>query len=319
MTDLRLQVINASFHAPLGAPLGAANATVGCEEAPPCCRKNATCSPACSPQGPCVRTRGFASGTEVLVNYTSGATCVRWGNGLTVSTPGRDKEDGCAAAVALTPIPNVTSSFCDDSVDYQVEASGASAGSNFSYRVCMDVASASSSMDCTQGVPCPGGPDLAHSVFTNGTLYSVDHSGKCVATACPSCAPPLGMPFSFLLIDGANGDTSRGVAKYVGTAEIDGANMDHFSHDRGAVQKGAGVMNWYLVGNSLMRNSYVQASGASGNRDFSGKLKVGGTRVEPAPASSFDIPKGCSPADPADTAVLFKSVDSAFGDNFLGN
>jgi len=92
-------VINASFHAPLGAPLGAANATVGCEEPPPCCRKNeSSCSPACSPQGPCVRTRGFASGTRVLVNYTSGATCVRWGNGLTVSTPGRHKEDGCAAS-----------------------------------------------------------------------------------------------------------------------------------------------------------------------------------------------------------------------------
>jgi hypothetical protein len=131
------------------------------------------------------------------------------------------------------------------------------------------------------------------------------------------------MPFSFLLIDGADGDTSRGVAKYVGTAEIDGSNMDHFSHDRGAVQKGAGVMNWYLVGNSLMRNSYVQASGsmagASGNRDFSGKLKAGGTRVEPASASSFDIPKGCTPADPTDSNALFKSMGSEFGDDFLGN
>lgn len=88
--------INASFHAPLGPPLGPPTGTDGCEVAPPCCHKNSTCSPTCTPQGPCVRTRSFGTGTRVMVNYSSGATCVRWSNGLNVSTAGRDKEDGCA-------------------------------------------------------------------------------------------------------------------------------------------------------------------------------------------------------------------------------
>ena len=93
----------------------------------------------------------------------------------------------------------------------------------------MDVAEAANRMECTAGEKCPGGPDLALSVFTNGTLYSVDHSGVCTAKPCPQCAPPA-LPFSFLLIDGADGDTSRGVATYQGKTEIDGEMMDHFSH-----------------------------------------------------------------------------------------
>jgi hypothetical protein len=127
------------------------------------------------------------------------------------------------------PIPNVTGSFCDDNVDFQLDASGQPLGSNFTYRLCMDVAEAANRMECTAGEKCPGGPDLALSVFTNGTLYSVDHSGVCTAKPCPQCAPPA-LPFSFLLIDGADGDTSRGVATYQGKTEIDGEMMDHFSH-----------------------------------------------------------------------------------------
>ena len=51
-------------------------------------------------------------------------------------------------------------------------------------------------------------------------------------------------------------------------------------------------MNWYLDGNDLLRNTYVEPAGApnaggSGNRDFSKN------RVTPAPASSFEVPKGC--------------------------
>jgi hypothetical protein len=137
---------------------------------------------------------------------------------------------GVTASTDPHPIPNVTSSFCDDNVDFKTDKSGASIGTNFSYRTCMDVAKASNRMECTAGVACPGGPDLAFSVFTNGVQYSVDHSGNCVAKPCPSCAPPYGMPFSFLLIDGADGDTSRGVAKYVDTVEIDGSMTDHFQH-----------------------------------------------------------------------------------------
>ena len=53
----------------------------------------------------------------------------------------------CAMAMAVATtsgkqIPNVTQSFCDDNVDFQLDASGASSGTNFSYRVCMDVAKA---------------------------------------------------------------------------------------------------------------------------------------------------------------------------------
>ena len=118
----------------------------------------------------------------------------------------------------------------------------------------MDVDAAASRMECTKGMPCPvrpprlsmpslyranthrclqtvgltlrrvtilcfqGGPDLDHSVFSGSVLYDVDFAGACVAKPCPACAPPNGMPFSFLIIDGANGDTSRGVATYNGTA-----------------------------------------------------------------------------------------------------
>ena len=68
-----------------------------------------------------------------------------------------------------------------------------------------------------------------------GVMYSVTHDGNCTARACPSCAPPQGMPFSFLLIDGAGGDTTRGVATYQGKANVDGQQMDHWAHDRGTV------------------------------------------------------------------------------------
>ena len=46
-----------------------------------------------------VRSRAFASGTKAFANYTSGATCMIWANGVNVSTLGRDKEvDGCESA-----------------------------------------------------------------------------------------------------------------------------------------------------------------------------------------------------------------------------
>ena len=239
----------------------------------------------------------------------------------------------CAMAMAVATtsgkqIPNVTQSFCDDNVDFQLDASGASSGTNFSYRVCMDVAKAASRMECTQGVPCPGGPDLALSVFRDGIQYSVTHDGNCTATACPGCAPPAGMPFSFLLIDGANGDSSRGVATYQGTAQIDGQTVDHFMHDRGEVAQGFGKMHWYLAQQGypkgyqcLLRTSYVQPAtgpnpGASGNRDFSGKQKPDGTgtRVVPAPASSFDVPKAC--AKPTTSHATGALPRGAFGDDF---
>ena len=33
---------------------------------------------------------------QAWVNYTSGATCMMWSDGVNTSTPGRTKEDGCA-------------------------------------------------------------------------------------------------------------------------------------------------------------------------------------------------------------------------------
>ena len=185
----------------------------------------------------------------------------------------------------------------------------------------MDVSGAKSRMECpktTTGVLCPGGPDMALSVFTDGTMYTVDHNGTCVAKPCPSCGDPRGLPFSFLIIDGANGDASRGTATFQGQVEVDGTMMDHFSHDRGTIKPGFGVMNWYLVGNDLMRNSYVedksspQNPGGSGSRDFSGAQKLGGkgTRVEPAPKSSFAMPEGCK------KPLATYAWESAFGDYY---
>ena len=217
-----------------------------------------------------------------------------------------------AAAGVSKPIPNVTNSFCDDSVDFIMSSTGTPVGSNFSYRLCMSVPGASSRLECTKGIPCPDGPELAVSVFTGGILYSVSHNGTCVAKSCPSCAPPNGMPFSFLLIDGADGDTSRGVAKYQGQTSIDGEMMDHFSHDRGQVAKGLGVMNWYLVGNDLLRTAYVPPSGNVGARDFSGRLSKGGKRVSPAPSSSFDVPKECK----HQTLGEFAPRKDNFGDHY---
>ena len=81
-------------------------------------------------------------------------------------------------------------------------------------------------------------------MFTDGVMYTVNHDGSCVSKACPSCAAPTALPFSFLLIDGADGDTSRGVATYNGTAQIDGQTVDRFTHDRSKVAAGFGVMNW---------------------------------------------------------------------------
>lgn len=239
----------------------------------------------------------------------------------------------CATALAAAsskPIPNVTQSFCDNNVDFSLDASGAPVGANFSYRLCMDVGKAASRMECTQGVPCPGGPDLALTVFTDGIQYSVTHDGNCTAKACPGCAPPAGMPFSFLLIDGADGDTSRGVAAYQGTTQMDGQTVDHFMHDRGQVAAGFGKMHWYLAqrgypdgSQCLLRTSYVQPAsgpspGASGNRDFSGTQKPDGTgtRVAPAPASSFDVPPGCSKPPMNALQLSGASPRAAFGDGF---
>jgi hypothetical protein len=104
--------IQHAFSAPLGAPLGPANSSKWCALAPPCCKKNISCSWACSkPSGAtCVRSRTFSSGTRAWVNYTSGATCMTWADGVNTSTPGRNKEDGCfQAAAAATAAAAVSS------------------------------------------------------------------------------------------------------------------------------------------------------------------------------------------------------------------
>ena len=90
--------IQHAFSAPLGEPLHPVNSSKWCADAPSCCKKNATCSWKCTkpPGAYCVRSRTFASGTKAWVNYTSGATCMMWSDGVNTSTPGRAKEDGCA-------------------------------------------------------------------------------------------------------------------------------------------------------------------------------------------------------------------------------
>jgi hypothetical protein len=94
--------IQHAFKAPLGEPLHVANSSKWCVNPPPCCKKNVSCSWACTrPLGAyCVRSREFASGTKAWVNYTSGATCMLWSDGVNISTPGNHKEDGCASAAA---------------------------------------------------------------------------------------------------------------------------------------------------------------------------------------------------------------------------
>ena len=98
-TDARVQH---AFGAPLGAPLAPANESRWCAPAPPCCKTDVTCSAACAPPpgAACVRARAFASGTRAWANYSSGATCMLWADGVNASTPGRDHSDGCAAAAA---------------------------------------------------------------------------------------------------------------------------------------------------------------------------------------------------------------------------
>ena len=82
-------VVAHSFSAPLGEPVGPADSSPGCPKGK---------SPA--PKGSvCVRTRRFATGTKVLVNYTAGTSCLVWSDGKNMSTS-RDREgpDGCALA-----------------------------------------------------------------------------------------------------------------------------------------------------------------------------------------------------------------------------
>lgn len=96
-----------AFSAPLGPPVGPANATPGCKPKPTCCKRKPSCSPECSmPGSPCVRTRVFASGTKAFVNYSGGQTCMIWSDGKNTSTPsqthgrGQKPVDGCASAAS---------------------------------------------------------------------------------------------------------------------------------------------------------------------------------------------------------------------------
>ena len=78
-----------SFAAPLGAPLGPANASAGCPQGRKPAAKGSVC----------VRTRTFESGTKVLINATSGSSCVAWSDGQNMSIS-RDPEgpDACVMA-----------------------------------------------------------------------------------------------------------------------------------------------------------------------------------------------------------------------------
>merc|ERR1711907_39163 len=208
------------------------------------------------------------------------------------------------------PIPKVNSSFCDNNIDFRTDSSGGSIGANFSYRLCMDVAGASSRLECLgPDVPCPAGPETHLSIFTQGNMYTIDYTGNCTVKLCPGCAPPTGLPFSFLLIDGADGDKSRGVASYKGQVQMDGMQLDHFAHDRGEVVKGMGVMNWYLHGNDLMRTAYVFKN-TTGNRDLSQH------RVQPAPAASFTVPTACASTYTSHHVSNKQAHGNIYGDSF---
>jgi hypothetical protein len=180
-------------------------------------------------------------------------------------------------------------------LDYQTDASGAMQPNPFNYTLCIDVTRKSNSMTCSKGVACPGGADVAHSVYTGGITYTVDFEGKCTKKPCTpasACAPPDAIPFSFILLD----DDARGIAEKVGTATIDGVLTDHYTHQRGP----GALMNWYLRNVTggpggpmqLVRNNYSHSTPSPGNgvRDFYRNW------VTPAPASALAIPKGCSNA-----------------------
>ena len=66
-------------------------------------------------------------------------------------------------------------------------------------------------------------------------LFKVLRDGSCVAASCPSCAPPYGLPFDLIRIDGANGDTTQGVATLQGFSRVRGREVQHWAHDRGQV------------------------------------------------------------------------------------
>lgn len=94
--------IQHAFSAPLGDPLGPANSSEWCATTPSCCKKDPNCSPKCVPPpgASCVRSRVFSTGTKAWVNYSSGATCMIWSDGVNTSTPGTHKEDGCTSAAS---------------------------------------------------------------------------------------------------------------------------------------------------------------------------------------------------------------------------
>ena len=222
------------------------------------------------------------------------------------------------AQIPIQPV-KIISTFCDNQQDFQTDESGKQVGKLMNYTLCMDVSQKSFLMECSQGMPCPAGPDMAKTVYTGGTSYIVDFEGKCTSHKCanlPNCDPPDGMPFSFLLLD----DDSRGVARRIGTAVIAGVAVDQWQHERGPGM----VMNWFLRNIStspdepkmLFRNSFNH-SGAGGpaglgNRDFHKDW------ITPVPAGTFAIPKGCTSVDDEshpNALAAFKAWASVFGDN----
>lgn len=222
-------------------------------------------------------------------------------------------------AVAQIPVQpiSIVQSFCDTNKDFQFDGSGSPVGPVMNYTLCIDVTQKAFAMICTKDQPCPGGPQSAHQVYTNGVAYIVDYEGKCVKKPCPNraqCDPPDAIPFSFLLLD----DDSRGVATRVGSTTIDGLAVDQWTHRRSPTQ----VMNWYVRNLStsadepkqLVRNTFnhTDQGGGSGNRDFSKNW------VTPAPKGTFAIPKGCANApEMKEDLVLFGQVfGSMYGDRY---
>lgn len=220
------------------------------------------------------------------------------------------------AAAQIDILPKVEDSFCDQNRDFQTDESGKLLPTVFNYTLCMDVASASWSMACTQDHPCPNGKDAKLSVYTAGVSYVLGFDGTCTKHPCPNlaqCNPPSGMPFSFLELD----NDARGIASLVGQVTIDGLVTDHYQHVRGP----GAVMNWYLEsleGNvsRLVRDAFnhtmAGAPAGVGSRDFSAGW------ASPAPASSFAIPEACATAElgaPRSPAVW--PATAGFGDSGL--
>merc|ERR1711871_1802356 len=79
---------------------------------------------------------------------------------------------GALAMPAAHPIPTVTGSFCDTNTDFMLDASGKTVGTNFTYKLCMDMTKAAFRTECLGAdVPCPNGPNTHIQVLVDQVIH----------------------------------------------------------------------------------------------------------------------------------------------------